>query len=254
MLLGLAPGAGFAVRDRADLDTYLGAVADAGFAAVSLGRDQLVDDPVGAAKLVQRHGLRCTDVLALQVTRDDAATLADAAAMRLAVEALGAGAVLTLMRTRCTPESLDRLGRVSDLLGVPLALEFASGPIATMADAVAVIDEVGAARMLALADTFHFFRSGSTWPMLESVPPDHLSIVQFNDALPAESDDYMLETTNRRAWPGDGELPLERFAATLRRRGWDGVVSVEVLSADLRQLSMAEFARRAYETTAPFWS
>lgn len=63
----------------------------------------------------------------------------------------------------------------------------------------------------------------------------------------------MHETMDRRAMPGEGELDLARFARTLTERGWAGLVSVEVLSASLRQLDIGTFARRAYETTAPYW-
>ncbi|MBO0732566.1 MAG: sugar phosphate isomerase/epimerase, partial [Acidimicrobiaceae bacterium] len=254
MLLGLAPGAGFGVRNLDDLDRYLGAVADAGFGAVSLNADQLAGEPQRAARLVERHGLCCTDVLALLVTRDDDATMAGAEALRPAVDALGPSHVLTMMRTRPKPEALERLVRIAELLEVALALEFAPGPVATVADALAIAEELGPRHAGILADTYHFFRAGSTWEMLETVPAAHLPIVQFDDALPAEDDDYMRETTERRAWPGEGELQLGRFAATLRERGWDGVVSVEVLSQPLRRLPVEVFARRAYETAAPYWT
>jgi sugar phosphate isomerase/epimerase len=89
--------------------------------------------------------------------------------------------------------------------------------------------------------------------MLETVPVEDLGFVQFDDALPAESDDYLHEAMDRRAWPGEGELELDRFASLLLGRGWDGVVSVEVLSEKLRALPIGEFARRAFETTVRYW-
>jgi sugar phosphate isomerase/epimerase len=64
----------------------------------------------------------------------------------------------------------------------------------------------------------------------------------------------MMETTNRRAMPGDGFLQLDRFASTLLDRGWDGMVSVEVLSDQLRAMPVADFAQRAYDATTPYWS
>ncbi|MGE3833495.1 MAG: sugar phosphate isomerase/epimerase family protein [Acidimicrobiia bacterium] len=253
--IGLAPGTGFEIHTLADLDTYLGAVADAGFDAVSLALTQLAGDPVGAARLLTTHGLRCTDVLSMRVTRDDDETMASARAMAPAVDALGADHVLAMFWTRLSDESLDRLGRCADVAGAPIALEFGPGGAAdTVASADRFVDALGIDRVSVLADTFHFFRGDSTWSMLESVPLDHLPIVQFTDALPALSDDYMAETTNRRAWGGHGELELGRFASTLLDRGWDGVVSVEVISAELRQLPVAEFARLAYATTAPYWT
>jgi hypothetical protein len=47
---------------------------------------------------------------------------------------------------------------------------------------------------------------------------------------------------------------LDRFAATLLDRGWQGVVSVEVLNQELRELPVPEFARRAYSAAAPYWA
>jgi sugar phosphate isomerase/epimerase len=252
--IGLAPGTGFAISSMADVDRYLGAVADAGFDAVSLSIDQLGGDPVAAARLLAKHGLRCTDVLSMRVSRDEEETMAAVRAARPAIEALGAGHLLAMFWTRLNEESLDRLGRCAEEAGVPIALEFGPGGAAdTVASADGFVDALGLDHVSVLADTFHFSRGDSTFEMLEAVPLAHLPIVQFTDALPAVSDDYMAETTNRRAWPGDGELELDRFAATLLDRGWDGVVSVEVISAELRRLPVAEFARRAYETTAPYW-
>jgi sugar phosphate isomerase/epimerase len=254
MELALGPGAGLTINGLGDLDRYLGAVAAAGFTGVSLGSDQLAGDPGGAAALVTRHGLRCTDLLSLRVTRDDADSLRAARALRPAVEALRPDSVCTLVWTRPSNATTDRLGRVADELGAPLGLEFGPATLPTIEAASALASELGPARVTVVADTFHFFRSGSTWSMLGSVPVANVGVVQFDDALPAESDDYVAETEHRRAWPGEGELPLQRFAATLRDRGWDGVVSVEVLSAQLRRLPVEEFARHAYRTCAPYWT
>ena len=252
--IGLAPGAGFEVRTLADLDTYLGATADAGFDAVSLSQAQLCGEPDRASRLLETHGLRCTDLLSLRVSRDEEATLEQARALRPAVEVLHPQCVLTLFWTRRTADSIDLLGRTAEAVGVPLALEFAIGGAAdTLVSADSIVDEVGSARATILADTFHFFRGTSTLDMLEDVPLDHLAIVQLNDALPALSDDYMDETTNRRTWPGLGEFDLDGFCGRLRDRGWQGVVSVEVLGADLRELPIHEYCRQAYRTSAAYW-
>jgi sugar phosphate isomerase/epimerase len=251
--LALGPGSAFAIDTLDGLDTYAGAAAAAGFRAVSLVAACLPADVGAAATVLDRHGLRCTDLMTLTVTRDEDATLAAARALRPAVDALGPDAVLTLVWTRVSEESVDRLGRMADVLGVPLALEFSPGPVPTLDAALDLAQALGPRRATLLADTFHFFRGGSTWAMLETAPPDRIGIVQFTDALPSRSEDYLAETANRRAWPGDGEFPLERFATTLRNRGWDGVVSVEVLSERLRGLPVEEFARLAHRSTAAYW-
>ena len=51
-------------------------------------------------------------------------------------------------------------------------------------------------------------------------------------------------TFHHRALPGEGEFDLAAFVAVLRQVGFDGVVTFEVLSADLRALDVEEFARR----------
>jgi hypothetical protein len=58
----------------------------------------------------------------------------------------------------------------------------------------------------------------------------------------------------KSAPPSGGVLELDRFTSTLRERGWDGVVSVQVLSAELRQLPLADFARIAHDSAARYWT
>src|SRR5690606_1846159 len=145
---------------------------------------QLAGDPAAAARLVADHGLVCTDLLSLRVSRDDAATMAAAHAAAPAVDALGGPLVVALMWTRVSEESIDRLGRVADALGTRVALEFVPGPVATMAAAEELATAVGADRLAVLADTFHHFRAGGTPAMLDAVDLDRLPIVQFADALP----------------------------------------------------------------------
>jgi sugar phosphate isomerase/epimerase len=251
--LALAPGCGVRTATVAELDTYLGAVAGAGFTAVSLDVARLPGDPAAVAAALARSGLRCTDLLALTVTRDEERTRAAVEHIRPWVQGLGAGAVLTLVWTTVTEHAVERLAGAADALGVPLALEFSPGPVATLDDALSLAAQLGAGRATVLADSYHFARAGSTWAMLETAPLDRIGIVQFADALPAASADYLAETVGRRTWPGDGELPLARFAGTLRNRGWNGVVSVEVLSEEHRRLPAEEFARRAYASAAPYW-
>jgi sugar phosphate isomerase/epimerase len=255
--LSLAPGAGVSIHGAADLDRYLGAVAGAGFGAVSLALDQVAGDAGTAARLLEAHGLRCHDLIGLQVGRDDAEALGSAQRLADTAGVLGAGHVLALLFTRVSSESIDRLGRCADVVagaGAQLALEMPPiGPLDSIGAALAVVDAVGAGSVSLVVDTFHFFRGSSTWSELESLPLEALGYVQFDDALPVESEDVMYETTQRRCMPGDGELDLERFVGTLVGRGWSGVVSVEVLSAELRSLDPADFARLAFRSTVRYW-
>jgi hypothetical protein len=116
----LAGGSGGPFETLADLDRYIHAVAEAGFNAVSIGQEQIAaagaDSGAVAtiAALVDRSGLRCSDVSSLLVRRDDEATLSAAREIARTVEVLGADFVLTLLYTRVSEESVDRLGRCPD--------------------------------------------------------------------------------------------------------------------------------------------
>jgi sugar phosphate isomerase/epimerase len=261
--LSLAPGAGTPIASAADLDRYLGAVADAGFPSVSLGLQQVafaLDEHGGldrVAALVDRHGLQVPDVLSVAIRRDADGTLATARDLvRLAAE-IGAQHILVLLFTGLRDDSFDTLSRIADLAadaGLRLAFEFTPGSaVSNIGDALALVDRIGTDRMGVMIDTWHFFRGDSTWEQLETIPLPRISYVQFCDALPVIGDDVMHETIDRRTWPALGEFDLVRFADTLRGRGWTGLVSVEVLSEVHRLLDDAEYTALAYDTTVPYW-
>ena len=127
------------------------------------------------------------------------------------------------------------------------------GTVPSIPAALAVVEAAGVDRAGVVIDSWHFFRGESRWKDLEAVPLGRIAYVQFSDAPDARSDDLLDETMNRRVMPGNGGFELERFASTLLERGWEGLVSIEVLSRDLGRLPVAEFARLAYESTSPYW-
>ena len=139
-------------------------------------------------------------------------------------------------------------------IGVGLAVEFSPlTKVKTIADARELIAGAGAdARTGVIVDTWHFFRGDDEWPDLEALPVDELAFVQFSDGLPAGKDRGH-DTLHRRALPGQGEFDLERFSSCLRAKASCGPVSIEVLSQDLRALSVEEFALRTMETSLPYW-
>jgi sugar phosphate isomerase/epimerase len=127
-------------------------------------------------------------------------------------------------------------------------------PAYDIATAAVLVDAVGRDRAKILFDSWHHFRGPDTWAELEAAPLDLVAYLQFDDARPVISDDLVDETVNRRAFPGEGEFELDRWCETMRAKGFDGVVSVEVLETDFRARGAHdEFARRAFETSARFW-
>jgi len=139
--------------------------------------------------------------------------------------------------------------------GAGMAVEFSPlGPVNSIGHGLDVVAAAGAGQAGLMIDSWHFSFSESTWEDLAQVPLDRVAYLQFTDAARPVSEDLMEETMQRRQLPGDGFLDLGRFATTFLERGWEGMVSVEVLNRELRALPVPEFARRAYEATKPYWS
>jgi sugar phosphate isomerase/epimerase len=241
-------------RWEVDPGGVVAAARTAGFSAVGILGGRADERAAGA---YAGAGVRCHEVLALVVTADGDATVASAERLAAAASVMGARWVTTVFTQGISPESVATLRRCADVLaeaGAGLAVEFSPlGPVPTIRAGLDVVAAVGADRAGLLIDTWHFCFGDSTWDDLARVRPDEIAFVQFTDAPAPASDDLMRETMHRRALPGEGVLDLARFAATLLGRGWQGLVSVEVLNRDLRALPIAEFARRAHESTVRYW-
>ncbi|OHV39055.1 MULTISPECIES: sugar phosphate isomerase/epimerase family protein [Pseudofrankia] len=240
-------------RWEIDVPGLAAATAAAGFTAVGMAAGNATP---AAAKTLDAAGLRCHEVLALLIGDDAEETLAQAERLAEAASVLSARWVLAGFRTKLTAQTAPLIRRCAEVLaeaGAGLAVEFSPmGFVGTISEARDVVAAAGVERAGVLIDTWHFFRGRSTWEELATIPLAEIAYLQFDDA-PAPIGSATSETLHRRAMPGDGELDLDRFASTLLERGFDGLVSVEVLSAELRQLPVPEFCRRAYESTARFW-
>jgi sugar phosphate isomerase/epimerase len=237
-----------------DAPTLAAVARGAGFSAVGLGAAQANES---AAAALAAHGVRCHEVLALTLGRNHEATLGRAEVMAAAADAARAEWVLTTFGSPFTGDWVGTVARCAAMfadVGAKLAAEFSPfGQVNSIPTALDIVEAAGVDRAGVMIDTWHFFRGGCPWESLESVPLERIAYVQFDDAPEPISDDGMAETMNRRAMPGDGVFELERFAATLLERGWQGLVSVEVLNDDLRQLPVPEFARMAYQSTVRYW-
>jgi sugar phosphate isomerase/epimerase len=244
-------------RWKASASELAAAAGAAGFAAVGIGADRA---DAATAQAYGDAGVRCHEVLALVLGDDEAATLASAARLAAAASQMAAEWVLTIFRAELTSATTKLAQRCAALFaeaGSGLAAEFSPlGPVSTIPQGMEVVRgaNAGPGRAGLMIDSWHFFFGASTWDDLARVPLDDIAYVQFTDALAPESEMLMHETMNRRALPGEGVLELRRFASTLMERGWHGVVSVEVLSAELNTLPVSEIVRRIAATTAPYWS
>lgn len=245
-----------------DLPRLIRAAAAAGFDSLGLDVFSLerharaggrIED---VAKWVEASGLRCAEIASLVIGPDPAEVDAQLAGLLPLVRALRPDWVLTNADLPPDARAASELRRCAErvgALGARLAVEFL--PFMR-------VGSIGAARELieradvdagVLVDTWHFFHGPDGWDELEALPLARLAYVQFDDHPALESTDLREECLHRRVFPGEGLFDLERFCASLQARGWDGLVSVEVLSRAWRGGDLEAFARRAYETSAPYW-
>ena len=241
------------LRWNVDLAGQAEAASDAGFASLGV----FADRADGRARLAfDRAGIGCLDVLALFISGNEDATLRAAERAAASAAVMGARWVAAVVRTAIDESARRLVARCAGILaeaGTAMALEFSPlSSVTSMRLALELVDEVGEGSGVVI-DTWHFFFGDSTWGDLERVPLERIAYVQFDDAPTAESDDLFGETMDRRVMPGDGSFELDRFVTTLLDRGFDGVVSVEVLNSELSALPVSEFARRAHAAAARFW-
>ena len=175
-----------------------------------------------------------------------------------ACEALGAGylhAGVTAPVDSTVVAATRHAGNMCESAGIGFAIEFLPFlPVATIGQTRDLLRAAGLNKQGLVIDTWHFFNGPDDWADLESVTADEIAYVQFNDHAPLPVDaDLLYETTQKRLLPGEGSFDLKRFSVTLRATGFDGVVGPEILSQDVRRLSMDEAARQIMQTSKPYW-
>ncbi len=82
-------------------------------------------------------------------------------------------------------------------------------------------------------DTFHIFARNTDLKPIRSIPRDRIFLVQVADA-PRMDMDVLQWSRHFRNLPGQGDLPLLDFMATLQATGYDGLVSLEIFNDQFR--------------------
>jgi sugar phosphate isomerase/epimerase len=246
-----------------DIEGQVRAAKAAGFGAVgldvfSLARYQQAGRSIEAlAKYIADQGVRCPELAALMISEDPAELDAQLELFEPAVRALRPQWVVVNSDVEPNPRTAAEFRRAAlrlGELGARLTVEFlAMMRVNSIASALELIDRAAVDDAGVLLDTWHFFLGPDDWDDLARLPLDRLAYVQFDDHPSLESSDLREETLDRRVFPGEGTFELERFCRELRSRGFDGLVSIEILSKAWRGGDIGAFTRRAFETTARYW-
>jgi sugar phosphate isomerase/epimerase len=211
------------------------------------------------ADALSAQHLTCTDIAVLVLEGDGDAVAASA--RRIAEIASAVPTLFCVLAVRDDLEwnQLVRTGRTcgSMLAGVGLrfAVEFSAyTPLATLADAVRLCEDIGWDRAGVLVDSLQFFRARTGWDELATLDPAQVAMVQFCDAVVTPAVDIVDDSRNRRRIPGDGELPLRQFVDAVRQIGFDGPVAAEVLSASVRTSEPYAVTRAIHDALTAYWS
>ena len=149
--------------------------------------------------------------------------------------------------------AVDHLAKLAERAwagGVRLALEQvgrsssrpnASSGLASLADALAVVEAVGEGAGLCV-DSYNLATAGVSYRELAFVPPGRIAVTQFADRDP---------DSPWRALPGEGDLELTGFVAALHASGFSGALSVETFPQQPWQDPLSA-ARRAVAAAGRF--
>ena len=245
-------------HERVDIVRQIDATAEAGFTLVELDVFSLRAwrDSGGTLRdVVVRladQGLSCYAMAGLNVYDDYARSLAEVHDLAEICAAFNPRWLLLRLAGSLEP-GLEFLNEHLDLFDPAIQLGFEPSPftvLRTIGDASAAVDAIGSGAVI--VDSWHFFATGADWDALAALPDERLAYVQLDDAL-EPSDNAQHDTLHRRALPGEGNLDLARFSAALRDRGFNGVVSIEVLSDVWRRESVEAFTAAARRSVDPLF-
>jgi sugar phosphate isomerase/epimerase len=125
--------------------------------------------------------------------------------------------------------------------------------IPTLAAATSLVTEAACPNGGLLVDIWHLFRSGGTLADLARTPRGYLVAAELCDADAAPHGGLATDSLHHRKFCGEGALDIAGFIATLDRAGYDGPYSVEILSDEVRQMTLKEAATRSFATTRAAW-
>jgi sugar phosphate isomerase/epimerase len=208
----------------------------AGFPAVGIWYDPAIWNAETTKKVAAR--LRATGLVALDIEpvilgrgNDAGEAIVDAA------YSIGARHVLVASGPAERAAVVQRFGALCALAGkagIMVVLEFLPiFSVGSLADALSIVEEVGADNSGVLVDTLHLARSGGTPSDLSAIARNRLPYLQLADAPqdpPSRSMESLRdEALHGRLLPGDGVLPLGQTLAAVP----DVPISLELRSSAL---------------------
>jgi len=143
---------------------------------------------------------------------------------------------------RYTQELAD-LAREFD---ISIAVEWLSHTnfLNTAKEAIRFVDEINRPNVGFCLDSFHMFKARDSWDDIQTIIDRGPLFLSFHDSkkglTPEEATDADREI------PGKGMLPLKELVSRLRKSGFKGYLSVELLNRDYWEQDPSEVVRQTY--------
>jgi 2-keto-myo-inositol isomerase len=144
---------------------------------------------------------------------------------------------------------LNELSELAEPYGVKIAVEFVGHPqctVNTFDQAYDIVQTVNRDNVGLVLDCFHFHAMGSKLEDLKQADISKIFIVHIDD-----TEDFPIGflTDEDRVWPGLGAIDLDAIFSTLKEKGYNDAVSVELFRPEYYQLNAEEAIKTAKETT-----
>ena len=236
--------------------------AGAGFRGAVIARDQPL--PAGVSNAARATAM----LLPAEVRRDDAAYRSSlpkmAPACRFAAAAGCRVATLSLPpsserprddQSRIYRERLKPCCEVLDEFGIRLALEVLTPmhlrcanpyPFLMRNDEMLDFGLSVSPHCGLVIDAWHWHHAGSDREWLRGVKPDQILDVHISDSTAAAPEDIR---DTERVLPGEGVIDFQSFFFLLAEKGYRGPLTVEVFAAGLNEMSPADAAKAAFESS-----
>lgn len=125
-----------------------------------------------------------------------------------------------------------------------------------LADSVRMCELADADNGGLMIDTWHIIKMRSGYDELARVPKRFLLGVELNDGMveTPEGMELTTETTQHRAFPGQGEFDMPGFMDAIAATGYDGPYGVEVINAENRNRTLDELVDLTWRTASAMFA
>lgn len=146
--------------------------------------------------------------------------------------------------------ALAEVADAAAAIGIDVAIEVL--PFTNIPDlntARAVVAQSGRANAGLCIDIWHMERGNIRLSEVAALPASYIKSVELNDARAEIVGTLWDDTIGERVYPGEGVFDVPGFIRAIRKTGWQGFWSVEILSKVYRTGSLRDQAKRSFDTT-----